>query len=245
MYAGGIHALQSNLAIDIKDKKRYHISLTAKTYGLLGKMAPWEGTFETYGWQDDVFHPELHQSIATWRKEDDIKKYSYHKNGSFKSFSLKDGGHDGSIQKVPSELTEGTSDALTATLNTMRGIATTGKCEGSTDVFDGKRRFKLVFQEKKKVQLEASRWNVYSGPAIECSVEVKPVAGAWHKKPRGWMSIQEQGQKRGTMPTVWFAQVVPGQPAVPVKVRVKTAYGTLFMHMTSFQSSDKKMALDK
>jgi len=57
------------------------------------------------------------------------------------------------------------------------------------------------------------------------------------------MSIQEQGRERGTMPTVWFAKVQEGQVAVPVKVRVKTDYGTLFMHLTDYQSAGKKMTL--
>lgn len=243
VYAGGIHALQSNLNVDTQGKKRYSLALTAKTYGLLGKMAPWHGKFESHGWQGKKYMPERHQSTAVWRGEEEIKKYSYGKDGSFKSYSIKDDENDGSPRKVDDELTQGTSDALTATLNTMRAIAETGKCEGTTEVFDGKRRFKLIFKEKKQVELEASRWNVYSGPAVECSAEVQPMMGKWHEKPRGWMSIQEQGRERGTMPTVWFAKMKEGEPAIPVKVRVKTSYGTLFMHMTKYNSAGKVLAL--
>lgn len=243
VYAGGIHALKSNLDVNVKGNKRYSLALTAKTYGLLGKLAPWEGKFESYGWKDKTFKPELHQSTAIWREEKEIKKYSYNKDGSFKSYSIKDDENDGSSKQVDDKLTQGTSDVLTATLNTMQAITKTGKCEGATEVFDGKRRFKMIFKEKKQVELEATRWNLYSGPAIECSVEVQPIAGAWYKKPRGWMSIQEQGRERGTMPTVWFAKMAEGEPAIPVKVRVKTSYGTLFMHMTKYETSKKILAL--
>ena len=79
--------------------------------------------------------------------------------------------------------------------------------------------------------------HVPGGPAVACTVEVKPIAGKWHEKPRGWMSIQEQGREKGTMPTVWFAQMAAGEPAVPVKIRVKTEYGALFMHLTSYQGA--------
>lgn len=246
VYAGGIHALQANLNIDLLNKDQYELELVAKTYGLLGKLAPWEGVFATNGWSKDNTHkPKLHTATTTWRNEAEIKKYHYNQNGSFKEFTLKDDSNDGSPKKVDDELTQGTSDVLTATLNTMQSIAQGNECSGETDIFDGKRRYTLVFKQQKEVVLEASRWNIYAGPAIECTVEVKPVAGKWYEKPRGWMSIQEQGRERGKIPTVWFAKISENQPAVAVKVRVKTSYGTLFMHMTSYQNGNNKLTLAK
>lgn len=245
VYAGGIHALQSNLNINIKEDKTYDVALTAKTYGLLAKMAPWQGKFETNGWFDKNFKAKLHEATTTWRGENEIKKYSYNKDGSFKSYSVKDDENDGSPKTVDDKLTQGTSDVLTATLNTMLNIMQGGECSGTTEVFDGNRRYKLIFKEKKQVELESSRWNAYKGPAVECTAEVEPVAGKWHEKPRGWLSIQEQGRERGTMPTVWFANITKGEPAVPVKVRVKTAYGTLFMHMTRYESAGNIMKIEE
>ena len=116
---------------------------------------------------------------------------------------------------------------------------------GSTEIFDGKRRFKLTFAHQGTVQLAKSKYNLYNGPAVECSVEVEPIAGKWYDKPRGWISIQEQGRERGKIPTVWFAQMDEGQTAVPVKVRVKTAYGTLFMHVTEYNGPNKRLSIKK
>jgi hypothetical protein len=244
VYAGGIHALQADLNLDQAPKNRYDVSLVAKTYGLLGKLAPWMGEFSSKGWDTEKgFTPEIHQAVTTWREEEEIKKYNYNKNGKFEGYSLKDDSNDGSVRKTDDKLTQGTIDVLTATLNTMQNISIHNNCEGETEIFDGKRRFKMVFKEKKKVELTASRYNVYAGPAVECSVEVVPIAGKWREKPRGWMSIQEQGRARGTMPTVWFANMAEGQPAVPVKVRVKTSYGTLFMHLTQYQTAGQNIAL--
>lgn len=245
VYAGGIHALQAKLDIDQSKKGRYSTSLYAKTYGLLGKLAPWEGTFESHGWRSkaNVHNPETHKSTAVFRDDEEIKTYSYNKNGSFKSYRLEENGKDKSPKKVDDELVQNTSDILAATLNTLQGVGKGEKCSGSTDIFDGKRRYTLVFKHKRDVELESSRWNAYQGAAQECTIEVRPVAGKWYEKPRGWMSIQEQGRERGKMPTVWLAQISEGQPAVPVKVRVKTAYGTLFMHMTHYEGADTKLKL--
>lgn len=243
VFAGGIHALQANLDIEFPKKDRYSTTLTAKTYGLLGKLAPWHGTFESHGWRGKPNKPELHQSTATWKGEEEIKAYSYKKDGSFNEYRITDQENDGSPKEVDDELTQQTTDILTSTLNMMQSIAAGNECEGSDEIFDGKRRYKMVFKQKAGDVLERSKYNVYSGPAVSCTVEVQPLAGKWYEKPRGWMSIQEQGRERGTMPTVWFAKVAEGKPAVPVKVRVKTSYGTLFMHMTSYDDGTKALAL--
>lgn len=240
VYAGGIHAVQANMILDYREKGHYSMFFKAQTRGLLGTLAPWQGTFESKGWalNDGRRLPELHESIAVWRNEKEVKSYNYTKKGGFKDIVTLY-THKKPRTHVPDKaLTKDTTDALSATILVMEHVADGGKCEGSQDVFDGKRRYTLIFKHSRFVMLKKTRYNAYSGLAAECTVEVKPVAGAWHKKPRGWLSIQEQGRARGMMPTVWLAQVTENAVAVPVRVRVKTAYGTLFMHMTRYESGD-------
>jgi len=247
VYAGGIHAVQATLDIEMKPKNRYSLELGAKTRGLLGKLAPWFGTFESHGWRlsGDKLHPEQHKSVATWRGEKEVKDYAYAKNGAFKSLTIDE--HDKAPEKrdIDSEVTQGTTDALTATLMVMENYGKTGKCEGSSLVFDGKRSFEQKFVHKEDVQLQASKYNIYEGPAAKCTVEVIPQKGKWHSKPRGWLSIQEQGREKGTMPTVWLASIEEGAPAVPVKVFVKTDYGGMFMHLAEYKGKDKKLVAEK
>jgi hypothetical protein len=238
VYTGGLHAVQAQLDIDYRKPGRYDIVLDAHTRGFLGKLVPWQGTFETHGWdKGEELKPELHKSTAIWQNEPDIKEYLYGADGSFKSLKSTDDKVKDHIEDVPDELTQGTIDAMTAALLVMEKIAVDGKCEGESEVFDGKRRFKQVFVHQAAPYLQASRYNVYSGDSVECTVEVVPVAGEWHSKPRGWMSIQEQGRAKGTMPTVWFARLEENGPAVPVKIRVKTDYGTLFMHLAEYRAA--------
>ncbi len=243
VYAGGINAVKANMTLDYSKYGRYKMFFEAETKGLLASLAPWSGSFESSGWVIDQNkrQPELHESIAIWRDEREVKSYNYGRNGSFKNLVTKYTHKKPRVEEPDSELTKGTTDALTATILVMEKVANGGKCEGSSEVFDGKRRYNLIFRHQRNVMLEKTRYNAYSGPATECTVEVVPLAGAWHKKPRGWLSIQEQGRERGMMPTVWIAQVTPYAVAVPVRVRVKTAYGTMFMHMTRYESGDNVM----
>ena len=246
VYAGGVHALQATLNLETGGG-RYDVVLEARTQGLLGKLAPWEGIFESHGWieKNGLYRPEIHQSTAIWRGKEEIKTYKYDRKGRFLGLTETLAGKPPEEKSdVNPELTEGTTDVLSAALNVLEQVGKGGECSGTEEVFDGKRRFRQVFAPQGTAELEATRYNIFNGPAAECTVEVKPVAGAWHKKPRGWMSIQEQGRLRGTMPTLWAAPLENGEPAVPVKIRVKTAYGTLFMHVVEYRDNKRTVVAD-
>lgn len=234
VYAGGIHAVEASLTMDL-NKSKYHVALDSATRGFLASLAPWSGVFETKGWTlGNNRRPELHRSVATWRKEVETTDYYYGRDGSFKGFKKITAGKDETPDEIDPSLTKDTTDMLTATLAEMDRLAAGKGCGGESEIFDGERRFKLTFKPAGDEVLKKTEYNVYAGPAKLCTALVEPKGGKWHKKPRGWMSIQEQGRAKGSLPTVWFAQLSKNGPAVPVKVRVKTDYGTLFMHLTSY-----------
>lgn len=247
VYAGGFHVVNAQLDIDLSRPKNYDISLSAKTRGFLGRLAPWQGSFESNGWalSKADYRPEIHKSIATWRDETEVKEYTYGQDRTFKSLVIKDHNKKPFSRDVKSELTHGTTDVLSATLMAMQAIAAGNGCDSTADVFDGKRRFKLKFKHQGEEDLKPTRYNIYGGASTVCIVEVEPNGGGWHEKPRGWMSIQEQGREKGTMPTVWMAQVSKGGPAVPIKVLVKTDYGALYMHLAEYRSGDNILIAEK
>ena len=246
VYAGGMRVLSADLIIEEKKNDRYSISLAAKTFGLLGKLAPWSGTFESHGWKtNETFRPEQHKSAAIWRGEEEIKDYAYAKNGGFKSLTIKKHDQEPKKRDIEESLTKDTTDALTATLEVLQNYNETGECEGSSLVFDGKRSFEQVFAHEENVTLTESRYNMYDGAAAKCTVEVIPKEGKWYEKPRGWMSIQEQGREKGTMPTVWIANKEEGAPAIPVKIFVKTDYGALVMHLTGYENLSTNLVAEK
>lgn len=246
VYAGGIHALQARLEIDMRADD-YDIILDANTRGFLASLVPWEGRFESHGWvmKDGELRPRMHQSTTGWEDEVEVKEYLYNQDRSFKSLKITDENVKDELQEIDPEVTDHTTDALTATLSVLESYITNGKCEGSDEVFDGKRRFKQIFTHKQEEDLETTKYNIFEGPAVTCEVEVVPVSGEWSKKPRGWLSIQEQGRAKGTMPTVWVAQMNEKGPAVPVKIRIKTDYGTLFMHLAEYQNGDEILVAEK
>lgn len=239
IYAGGVHVVEANLTLD-QQATRYQTSLTAYTRGFLGKLVPWKGSFATTGSGSGAnMKPREHKSVSTWKGSDDIALYRYDAKGQFESLKLTDDGQDKTPKEIDPKLTRDTIDVLTATLRVMHNAKGSKACAGKADVFDSRRRFTLTFTPQGNENLKPSDYNVYQGQAMKCTVEVTPKGGAWKKKPRGWLSIQEQGRKKGTLPTLWFASVDPKLPPVPVKIMVKTDYGTLFMHLAQINVNGK------
>jgi hypothetical protein len=239
VYAGGLNVVTAKIDLDDSAPGRYHVTLSAWTQGLLGKLVPWKGSFETEGWRlkDGDERPEIYKSSSVWHKKEEIKQFTYSRDGKFVGFKKSEAGKDTTPKTFDKKLADGTTDSLTATLLVMDKVGRGGKCEGSRDVFDGLRRFKLAFRDEGDEVLDKTNYNVYAGPAARCTVEVTPDGGVWHEKPRGWLSIQEQGRQKGSLPAVWMAKIGGSGPALPVKIRVVTDYGTLFMQLSDYQTA--------
>ena len=242
VYAGGIHALDAKLVMQ-QSGTNYAVSLTSSTHGMLGKLAPWSGGFESKGVlaSKGVADPTRHQSRSKWKGTTETKTYTYNGKGKFVSYKVTEGDRDKTPEKVDVSLTAGSTDLLSATLTMMQQIPQSGVCAGDSLIFDGDRNYHLLFKNSQPEKLAKSKYNMFDGPAISCTVEIKPEKGKWKKKPRGWLTIQEQGRQTGALPTVWFGRVDNGKgPYIPVKIRVKTSYGILFMHLTSYKLSPSK-----
>lgn len=240
VYAGGIHALQTRM--DYKDLGgRYDINVAAETYGLLSKIVRWHASFKTEGWLGKSgYQPQLHISNTTSKGKHEVNTYKYGKDGKFLSFSQIVDGRDETKDLDPS-IMAGTTDVISAVFD-MAAKAGQGNCASEDMIFDSERSYRLEFRNSKKTSLSHSKYGSFSGEAVSCSVKVTPVGGKWHKKPRGWLKIQEQGIKNGFPPTIWMANISKDKtlPAVPVRIMVKTDYGTFIAHLASFQEKPGK-----
>ncbi|MBI1326584.1 MAG: DUF3108 domain-containing protein [Alphaproteobacteria bacterium] len=235
LYAGGINAAIAELDLKLdKTKKLYDVKLLVQTKGFLARLVPWSGGFATKGWlTKEKPRPEQHKSWATWKEDTESHIYNYKKDGTFVSLIEEENGKPKDNRKLDKELGHGTVDMLSVTLHQILQLAQQNECGVKDEVFDGKRRFALGFNPVAQTRLKSDKYAAYEGDAVECTIEVTPTGGAWHEKARGWMNIQDQGKRNGTIPTLWYANFNPadkGTLQLPVKVRVKTDYGTFFMH---------------
>jgi hypothetical protein len=131
---------------------------------------------------------------------------------------------DGERDPVPPAMQRDTMDTLSAMAMLLHRVATTGRCEGQAHIFDG-RRLSVISATTGPVEVLApERQSVFSGAALRCDFEGRQLAGFQH-------GVDEAELKRVKHGAAWIAHIVPGAPAMPVRIRFETRW---FGHATMY-----------
>lgn len=241
VYAGGIHALQARL-INKETASKYDVSVSSETYGILNKIVPWHAVLSTKGdMSRGTRLPNLSISDTTTRSKHEINTYRYEK-GVFKDFNQLVDGVDETRKDLDPSIAAGTTDVMTSVFSLIDQVAAGKGCNAERMVFDSERSYRLIFRDGGTETIKAGKYGSYTGEAVSCTFEVKPEGGKWHKKPRGWMKIQNQAKKSGQMPVISFGNVGTAEKPVfvPVRTIIKTDLGTFIAHLTSYKENSAK-----
>lgn len=232
VYAGGMRALQASLAMNLS-QENYEVELDAKTQGFIGKLFPWAGHYATLGSSEDGdLTPKEYKSTSVWKKDAKQTRLEY-KNGAFKAKHVTKNGKKTTQTEIKDTLTKDTVDMLTGAIQLLQKTHDNHGCSGSVPVFDGKRRFNLVFKDQGTDTIRKSKYSVFHGKAIKCIIEVEPVLGFKEKdKKRGWMAVQNHTKERKKMPTIWLASLQDDGPFVPVRMEISSDYGGVVAHLS-------------
>jgi hypothetical protein len=236
MFVGGLNMVTVTGGFE-QSKGTYKIDMSAFTRGVLGSLAPWKGVLATTGTltKTKAYTPQTHVFSNWWKGREERTSLVYDSNGSFKLMSvLKDGVQSKQAAPKP-ELTAQTHDILTALAMLLHHLETTKTCNLVVPVFDGKRKFNMKFTDEGDGEIQKGSISVYAGRARMCTVEIVPIAGKWHEKPRGWMSIQEQAKAGKKLPRLWIARPRADTPLMPVRFDVFTQYGNVITHLINLK----------
>jgi hypothetical protein len=144
---------------------------------------------------------------------------------------LNDGTPSGSSTPLPTEAVtpidasqlRGTVDNLTAYLLLERQIARGGSCTLRVPVFDGRHRYDLRFSDAGSTVLAPADGQNFKGPAHECRMAREEIGGFYVDKRHA------EGARSGT---IWYAQLMPGDIAVPVRMEMQTEIGEVAIYLS-------------
>jgi hypothetical protein len=244
IYAGGIHAMDAQFLYTQKNST-YSSTMHIKPVGWVGKLLPWGGTYRTNGRIDanGLLWPLQHNNESTWRDERDVTRLNFNKQGQLAGVQQRDYLPNGALRNAYpvnfDSSNANTIDIMSAVFRTLLQASGQLKnqpanCTRQNLVFDGKRRYNLAFTTKKPNIATKTKYNNYAGPYQLCQFEVKPVAG-FEGKPRGFYAMQQESRKLGQLPFLWIAQLKPNTPYMPVRMQLKSGYGTVIMHFQNAQ----------
>lgn len=126
---------------------------------------------------------------------------------------------------VPADQRRGTLDLLSAATAISRH-AEGGACADRLPVYDGRRRFELVMENRPGRHIEKSDYTVFQGDAIGCRVSILPVAGFQpaNRNSQNFWTAAADGKPRGF--DLWVGRPVPGGPLVPVRLEADELFFT-------------------
>ena len=120
-------------------------------------------------------------------------------------------------EAVPAADQAGTVDSLSAMAQLVRQVNATGRCDGRSRTFDGRRLAELSAHTGVMETLERTSRSTYSGPALRCDLEGRQLGGFMLDADR---AVLQRPQRAAA----WFAAVAAGGPLVPVRIQLTTRF---------------------
>jgi hypothetical protein len=234
LYGSGIHALTSSMDLELRPD-RYAVELTANTRGTIGFLFPWTSIVRSDGAAAaQSLRPRLHEMTSNWRGEQRSVFLEYDGAGGFAARRVVPQAKDEDREPVADVLAAGTVDLLTAVVEIMRRIGAGQSCNQTVSVFDGRRRYNLLSNDRGWEQIKGSSYSAYSGQALACALRVQPVAGFWRKRQRRWAGA-EGSEGQTSVATLWFAPVGQSPVPVPVRLKIDSPFGDFVGHLAAFE----------
>ncbi len=231
IYVGGLEALAATVTI-ASEPAKYQVRIDAVTAGVIAKMFPWVIKMQSVGnVVDDRLQPVQHEQTTNFQGKDRSVFLDYDGHGGFLDRRVVPDAHEDQRDEVPASLTRDTLDIVSAILAGLKKVDRTGSCDGRVPVFDGRRRFDLVYSDDSHDHLEGSDVAMYQGDALRCAIRVEPVAGFWRKNQKRFFTRKIDGEEEIVPIEVDIARVGAAGTEVPVRIESTSPFGSLVLNL--------------
>lgn len=156
------------------DKKRYLTKSEVKTNGFFDTVYPFTAEYYTSGdiMPDGSFKTQVYRYKSKTRSNRRAKEMFYNKEGLpvYRISSKNDKSKKVNITQDPQNA--GTTDLQTVFAEISKQYAELRFCDSRMEVFDGKRRFDVIFKDEGIEELPANEYSDISGKAAKCSMYI-------------------------------------------------------------------------
>ncbi len=225
--AGGFAVLRLEAAFDL-DGPRYRVRARITTAGLAGLLSSSDQTtFSEGAWRGAEPVPDRYRVDGNWRGGRRRVAIDYAPGGMPLLRALEP-PPEADREAVPEALMRNTMDTLSALAKLTRMVATTGRCEATAAVYDGRRRVDYTVRTEGLERLPQD--GGFGGEALRCGVESRLLAGR--------RNDQDTAEARQPQPaTAWLATVAPARQPLPVRVELSNRwFGTIRVVLLGVQA---------
>jgi Protein of unknown function (DUF3108) len=230
IYFGGLHVIDMAIDLDLA-ASGYDVTTRIRTVGLAGWIAPWQSVATTEGTIRGLrLEPRRHRMDGEFRGHRRSVAIDFAGADVVDIRIIPPPAQDDGRDPVTREQMHGALDPTSALLAVTRRIAAGQGCVGREPVFDGRRRYDVVVVDSAADTLPANDYSLFSGPALRCDFEFVPIAG-YESRP----AESEERKRRFRTGRAWFAELVPGRPAVPVRIEMGGDVVPTLVHLRDMQ----------
>jgi hypothetical protein len=231
IYIGGLEAVAATATI-ASAPSHYDVEIKAVTAGAIGRIFPWTIQIGSKGnVLGMTLQPLQHDQTSNFQGKDRSVTLVYDGHGGFVERKVAPDAHEDARDDVPADQTRDTLDIVSGVLAGLRNVDRTGSCNGRVPVFDGRRRFDLVYSDDGHEKLEASGVATFDGDALRCAVKVEPVAGFWRKNQKKFFTRKVDGEDQVVPIEVYIARVGASKTEVPVRIESASPFGPLVLNL--------------
>lgn len=236
VFAGGLHVLTSILEVRLQDQS-YDARIGAQLAGVPGWFVEWGAQVQSGGAiEGGQLDPELYVLDRVRRGESQKTTLDFGREGEVDV--VFDPVRNDSTGLVPTALLEESMDPLSGLLSIINTVTEGGECDATVPIFDGRRRYDLVFSDRGMDEVRPSRLSVFAGPARRCRMQLEPVAGAFRYEDDddddggGFWSTDPESAPRRRL-DIWLAEPISGGPFLPVRMVGRSSIGAVVIHLRS------------
>ncbi len=213
IYAAGLRVVHVQIDATLSDAG-YGLSLGFTTNGMYGALFPGAIVTDVQGrWEGDQAAPMVLTSRGHWHGGDRQSRIEYQDDRPIVKLLVPPNSAE--REEVPPEQQAHTIDTLSAIALLVHRVAATGKCEGSATTYDGRRLSEITAVTHGEETLAPTNRSRFSGPTLRCDFTGRMIAGFKHDDDPAQVGRPKHG-------SAWLAQVVPGDPPLPVRLSFET-----------------------
>ena len=235
VYFGGFHIASAKAALD-RSTGGYTLTADAYSRGMLDFFFSWRGETKTAGrFVDGAAVPTTHENFGDWNGSTRTVAVSYTPDGGVADVLVEPPADPEEVNALPENAEDGTVDPLSVVAQLSEAMTLGSACAGEFKVFDGRRRYDLTVTDMGSSVFEPNDFSVFDGEAKACGIDFTLLGGDRKEKSKYAKTARNR--------VVYVGRPLAEAPAIPVRLKIETAYGMLMAHLTAVSADGKQLAL--
>ena len=229
VYLGGINIFYFEAKLE-REGDRYVISGGGKTKGFVRLVWRWAVNATAKGIVDGTGVVSRSYDVTTIRKQKHkLLRLAFKGSGAYSiSRTPPDSPRKRKKRQLPSSIPADTLDPVSVSLAVADALARGGSCGGKFPIFDGNRRYDLIFKKVGEEYFSKPGFSKYSGLTHRCQFAMKRISGFRKKRA----ALRFWDEEKHEPPQIWLGRLKKGLPLVPVQFQAEFNLGYMIIYLS-------------